>query len=258
MKSTSTILSLLLLTACANPPDAPSHATELRILSYNIRHGVGEDGQLDLTRAAALINHLAPDLVVLQEIDNGCRRSHGKDQMAELSRMTGLNSRFGAFMNYQGGEYGMGLMTPHAIQASTNHRLPDGSEPRTALAAHIQLPNGEPIVLCDVHLYQTDEQRLAQAQTIVDVFADVPAPVILAGDFNSRPDSPVMRLFGEHWVNPDKGEDRLTWSASDPTSEIDYILFRPAERFEVVSLDVLDEPVASDHRPVLMVLRMLP
>ncbi len=81
--------------------------------------------------------------------------------------------------------------------------------------------------------------------------------MIVAGDFNSRPGSVVMDLVEEHWVNTDKGDDRFTMSATNPQSEIDFILYRPANRFEVVSIDVLDEPVISDHRPVLMVLKLI-
>jgi endonuclease/exonuclease/phosphatase family metal-dependent hydrolase len=65
-----------------------------------------------------------------------------------------------------------------------------------------------------------------------------------------------MNLIGGGWSLPDKGEDRLTFSSDDPRREIDFIGYRPDEVFEVVESRVIDEPVVSDHRPVLLVLRM--
>lgn len=247
---------LVFVLSCAACTSAPSDV-EIRVLSYNVKHGYGNDGKVDIRRAGELIRRLAPDLVVLQEIDNGAQRSGRQDQMAVLGAITGLHSRFGAFMPYQGGHYGMGLLSRYPILESRNHVLPEGPEPRTALDARVQLPGDEELILCGIHFYATEAERLAQAQTVVDLYRGTETPMIIGGDFNSRPGSTVMDLVERHWVNTDKGEDRFTMSSTDPRSEIDFILYRPASRFQVVSIDVLDEPLISDHRPVLMVLRLV-
>ncbi|MEO0478073.1 MAG: endonuclease/exonuclease/phosphatase family protein [Planctomycetota bacterium] len=220
-----------------------------------MKHGQGNDGVVDLSRAAEVIRRTRADVVVLQEIDDGARRTDGQDQMAVLSQLTGLQPAFGAFMPYQGGHYGMGILSRFPILESRNHRLPDGAEPRTALDARLQLPDGSELMVCGVHLYATAEQRLAQASRLVELYADNDLPMILGGDFNSEPNSEVMELVEAHWVNADKGEDRLTFPATEPRSEIDFVLYRPADRFEVLTIDVLDEPVVSDHRPVLLVVK---
>lgn len=258
MTSARPIAGLLALIACTSCTATPTEPMELRVLSYNIKRGLGNDGKTDIGRAAALIRRVEADLVVLQEIDKGVRRSGRVDQMRALAELTGLHAEFGPFMPYQGGEYGIGLMSRYPILKAANRALPRGAEPRTALEARVQLPGGDELLLCSVHLYRTEKERLAQAKTLVDLYRDTRIPMIVGGDFNSRPGSSVMELVESHWVNTDKGEDRLTMSATNPRSEIDYILYRPAKRFEVVSIDVLHEPVVSDHRPVLMVLRLLP
>jgi len=256
MRRTIVLGFLFVCTACAVAPDRD--AVELRVLSYNVKHGYGNDGVLDIARAAEVIRRTDADLVVLQEIDNGVRRSGGQDQMAVLAEQTGLHARFGAFMPYQGGHYGMGVMSRFPIVASQNHRLPDGSEPRTSLDARVQLPNGAELVLCGVHFYETAAERLAQANALVDVYADCELPMVVGGDFNSKPGSQVLQLMEANWTNTDKGDDRFTMSATRPRSEIDYLMYRPSQRFEVLSVDVLDEPVVSDHRPVLMVVKLRP
>ncbi len=104
--------------------------TTLRILAYNIHHGAGNDEVLDLERIAELIRSLDPDLVALQEIDNRTERTGGVAQAARLGQLTGMGSAFGKFMDYQGGEYGMAVLSRLDYEKPTNHVLPAGPEPR--------------------------------------------------------------------------------------------------------------------------------
>jgi endonuclease/exonuclease/phosphatase family metal-dependent hydrolase len=257
------VVALLLATPVPAGAAAPARTVQeappvtLRLLTYNIKHGLGNDGEIDLERTAAVINALQPDLVALQEVDNGVERTGGVDQARRLGELTGMHAAFGDFMEYQGGHYGMAILSRYPIVESENHRLPDGAEPRSALAARVRIDDtGREIVFVGIHLYRTEEERLCQAKRVVDATAGESAPVILAGDFNSTPDSEVMSLIRGSWTLPDKGADRLTFSSDDPRREIDFIAYRPGEIFEVLEHRVIDEPIASDHRPVLLTLRM--
>lgn len=225
----------------------------LTVLAYNIHHGEGMDSVLDLERIAALIRSVDPDLVALQEIDSVTTRTGEVDQAAELGRLTGLTPLYGRFMAYRGGAYGMALLSRWPIEQSTNYRLPDGEEPRSALSAVVRVPDsGRAVRFVGIHFYRTDAERLAQARALGEALAGDTVPTILAGDFNSTPDSEVMSYLAESWHVVDKGGDRLTFSSWDPVREIDYVLLRPGERFEILDQAVLDEPVASDHRAVLV------
>ncbi len=230
--------------------------TTLRILAYNIHHGAGNDEVLDLERIAELIRSLDPDLVALQEVDNRTERTGGVAQAARLGQLTGMSSAFGKFMDYQGGEYGMAVLSRLDYENPTNHVLPEGPEPRSSMAIRVQLPNGGELIFAGVHFYRTAEERMAQARRLLDVLGTEDVPVILAGDFNSTPDSEVMAFIGASFEIPDKGDDRFTFRSDRPNREIDFIVYRPADQFTVVELRVIDEPVASDHRPVLLVLEI--
>lgn len=230
--------------------------TTLRVLAYNILHGTGNDEVLDLERVARLIQSLDPHLVALQEVDNRTERTGGVDQAAELGRLAGMSPVFGEFMDFQGGEYGMAVLSALPILDSRNHRLPEGAEPRSALAVRVRLPGdaGE-LTFVGIHFYRTVEERLAQARRLLEELpSEAEGPVILAGDFNSTPDSAVMALIGETFAVPDKGTDRFTFPSHHPAREIDFVVWRPRDRFTVVESRVIDEPVISDHRPVLLVL----
>jgi endonuclease/exonuclease/phosphatase family metal-dependent hydrolase len=227
----------------------------VRLLAYNIHHGEGMDEVIDLARIAELITDLDPDLVTLQEVDSVVERTGRVDQVVELARRTGLEGEFGGFMPYQGGAYGMAVMSRWPILETNNWRLTDGEEPRTALGVRVQAPGSrQELVLVGIHLYRTEEERLAQATDLDNLLAGETAPVILAGDFNSTPGSPVMTGLGEGWRILDKGRDRFTFSSFAPEREIDYVLLRPSDRFEVLEHRPLDEPVISDHRPIWTVL----
>ena len=256
-------VAALVTVSCTKTPEierdsrVDSNPVSLRIMAYNIRHGRGMDDSLDLERSARLINSLQPDIVTLQEIDNGTERTGNVDQAAMLAQLTGMHGVFGAFMDYQGGQYGMALLSRFPVSEYHNHVLPDGREPRSALAARIQIPpTDQEIIVVGIHLYATEQERLAQAQTIVVLFETESTPVILAGDFNSQPQSEVMRLLGTIWEIPAKGEDHLTFPSDTPDREIDFILFRPDSAFRVAASRVIHEPLVSDHRPVLLTLEI--
>ena len=257
-------VAALVTASCTRTPEierdsrVTSDPVSLRILAYNIRHGRGMDDSVDLERSARLIRSLQPDIVTLQEIDNGTERTGHVDQAAVLAQLTGMHGVFGAFMDYQGGQYGMALLSRFPVLEYHNHVLPEGREPRSALAARIQIPpTDQEIIVVGIHLYATEQDRLAQAQTIIELFETESTPVILAGDFNSQPESEVMRLLGTIWEIPAKAEDHLTFPSDNPDREIDFILFRPDSMFQVTESRVIHQPLVSDHRPVVLTLEIL-
>src|SRR5689334_21677349 len=79
------LLLLVLLAVFVSPAFAKK---TLRVMTYNIHVGVGMDKKLDLQRIADVINRERPDLVGLQEVDRGVKRTEGKDEIAELAALT--------------------------------------------------------------------------------------------------------------------------------------------------------------------------
>ena len=222
-------------------------------MSWNLHHGVGEDGKLDLERIAARIREQNPDLVVLQEVDNKCRRSKSVDQAAELAKLSGLTGVFGKAMDHDGGEYGQAILSRHPLGETKIHKLPGEGEPRIAFEAVVKI-GSQSLRLVSVHLdHQQDARRLKQAETLVKELSATKEPLILGGDFNDVPDSPVMKVFGEALTPVEKGEAKLTCPAAEPKVEIDYFFLRGLMATSPVM--VLPEAVASDHRPLVVTVR---
>lgn len=245
-------IASLVTTGCADKPEQRStSATDtLTVLAYNIHHGEGMDEVLDLERIAALIRSVDADVVTVQEVDSVAARTNMVDQAKELGRLTGMTPLFGSFMPYDGGAYGMAMLSRWEIVESVNYRLPDGDEPRTALTAVVASPRtGKHVRVVGIHFYRTEEERLAQAKSLEGQLPD-DLPTILAGDFNSEPGTAVINHLSTTWELVEKGEDHLTFSSFAPEKEIDFVFSRPRGYFNVAREWLLDEPVASDHRPV--------
>jgi len=242
--------------------DVPSGADlPLRAVSYNIRHGVGMDGKLDLERTADVLRALEPDLVGLQEVDLRVERSGGVNQALELGRKLDMHPAFGSFMDYQGGRYGMAILSRHPIVDVSELRLPDGNEPRIALITRIRLPAGETMLVVNVHFdwVEDDAFRFAQASMLADYLRGLEEPYLLLGDFNDLPASRTLELFNGIATEARKPrESRLTIPSDAPTREIDFLFHGPTDTWRIGGARVIDEALASDHRPIVADVRLRP
>lgn len=251
----------LVLTGCGGNREASpaAGADPLRVVGYNIRHGRGMDDSLDLARTTATLADLRPDLVGLQEVDERVERSGSVDEAAELGAELGMEHAFGAFMPYQGGRYGMAILSRYPITSVNPLQLPEGNEPRIALMAEVVLPTNDTIAVINVHFdwVRDDGFRFDQASTLATVLDTLSRPWILLGDFNDVPESRTLELF--RGLGREAGKEAgstLTFPADEPAREIDFVFTGPGDRWEVLEARAVDERVASDHRPVLAVVRI--
>ena len=256
-----------LMTACssANVSRASGQADDektqtIKVMAYNIQHANPplRPGVIDLDGIARVIKSENPDLVALQEVDVNTERS-GADvnQAAEIARRLDMHYYFAKAIDYQGGEYGVAILSKFPLEETRVHRLPSqegtGGEPRIMATAKVTLPNGVDIRFGSTHLdaQRQPVNRELQIREIVNVSNQENLPFILAGDFNATPDSDVMKFLDNSFQSScDKCP--LTSSAQNPVRTIDYIVFRdPSDTLAVVDHRVPDEKQASDHLPVV-------
>ncbi|QDU83166.1 hypothetical protein Pla163_02630 [Planctomycetes bacterium Pla163] len=235
-------------------PHSTTEVGTLRAATYNVRHGEGSDGVLDLVRTADVLRELEADFVGLQEVDLGVARTNGVNQPLALADALGMHPAFGSFMDYQGGRYGMAILSKHPLVDTYALRLPDGNEPRVALIAEARLPDDSTVLVVNVHFDWVDDDgfRFAQARALAEHLAELDRPFVLLGDFNDGPDSRTLALFRELATEADKPDAaRSTWPADEPRVEIDFVFAGPPAAWNVGPARVVDESVASDHRPVV-------
>lgn len=234
-------------------------------MSYNIRHGAGMDEVLDLSRAAAVIKAQAPSIVGLQEIDDYCQRTDSVGQTAFLTEQTNMNGTFGKFMDYQGGEYGMATLSAKPLTSTKVLMLPDGiHEPRSAIVHEVEIAKDCNIVFVNVHFDwiggdEGSASRLRQAKALVEYIDTLDKAVIITGDFNCTPDAPTMQYFYDQCFQfAQKGVDNLSFQGGRKV-EIDHVIYRSTadHKIKLNSIMLLDEPVVSDHRPLVAELEVV-
>jgi endonuclease/exonuclease/phosphatase family metal-dependent hydrolase len=258
------LLVILVLGVCAGgcaeaKLESPAR---VRVLTYNIYHGEDANGGSNLDAVAGIINSLKPDLVALQEVDNKTRRAKGLDLTAELSERTGMKGIFGKAMDYDGGGYGEAVLSRHPVIETKNNPLPHTAkaEPRAALEIHIELPGGVKMAFVGTHLdhQRNQNNRMMQAERIMELYENYDLPIVLAGDLNAAPGSEPINLLLRQWTDAAEDNPRPTFPSTKPSRRIDYIMYKPKDRWKVVEVRVIDEKVASDHCPVFTVLELSP
>jgi endonuclease/exonuclease/phosphatase family metal-dependent hydrolase len=246
-----------------------STTDEIRVLVYNIHAGKDAKGVDNLSRVSDIVRSSNADIVLLQEVDRGTTRSGQADQPRILSGLTGFKAAFGKTLDYQGGEYGIAVLSRWPISFDTLIGLPVippqlrsgvSHEPRGALRAVIESPAGR-LELLNTHIDASREdtyriQEMAKLLQLAYPIAERGGAPILGGDLNAEPGSAVIDMLRgsrlrDAW--PECGEGNgLSYPASVPVKRIDYLLL--SAEWRCVSGKVL-ETEASDHRPVLFVLR---
>ncbi|HEX6574974.1 MAG TPA: endonuclease/exonuclease/phosphatase family protein, partial [Gemmatimonadaceae bacterium] len=203
-------------------------------------------------------------IVLLQEVDRNTRRSGSVDQLARLRELTGYRGRFAKTIDYDGGEYGIAILskwriastayaplTVTAVTTGTNTAY----EARGAIIARIVSPYGI-IRVVNTHLDASgsDTYRIEQAKTLVAV-AKAQADsgfTLLGGDMNSEPSSRTIASIQQSgWTDLfeqcGSGEPN-SFPADKPVKRIDYLFGQGGLRCNRAR--ILDTQ-ASDHRPVL-------
>jgi endonuclease/exonuclease/phosphatase family metal-dependent hydrolase len=259
MKKIKTLLFVLAVLS-VNVYGQTDVTKELRILCYNVHHcnPPSKEGFIDIDAVAKVINNAQPDLVALQEIDVHTERSGAPvDQAKELGRLTGMYSFFAKTIDFQGGEYGIAILSKFPLITTQVLALPmehnTGGEPRAVAAVVVEPVDGFKITFVSTHLDVKEENSALQIHAIVDYVQGMDAPVILAGDLNVEPDSYVVQELDKVFQRTCT-ECPFTIPEVKPTHTIDYISFTPKGAFDVVKHEVIKEPYASDHLPVFAVL----
>jgi len=225
-----------------------------RVMTYNIHHGQGPDGQFDLERIAELIKLEKADIVALQEVDRGTLRTARRDLPAELARLTGMNFVFEKNIDYQGGEYGNAILTRFPILEVTNlhYSMTQAQEQRGLLQALLGV-EGRKLLFMSTHLdYRSAAERLRNVAQIREVREAAPdRPVIVCGDFNDGPGSQIHKRLSEFltdvWNIAGNGNG-FTFSSTRPLSRIDYIWISKG----VVAVKAwIPQSKASDHLSIV-------
>lgn len=239
--------------------ELPVKPQTLRLLSYNILHGKGGDGQVDMKRTGEAIARERADFVGLQEVDVGVNRSRKINEPEELARLTGLYPTFAMAFPWQGGEYGRAVLSREKPLSVERIQL-DGKTPGVLLMC--EFPD---FWFATMHLFAGHEAiRLRQVGIVRDaVLAKAAAkPVFLTGDWNATPKSKTLNEMREFMtvLSNEKSRTFHGFDYHNTSSEfcIDYIAVDTAHagRVSVKESHVTTDLETSDHNPVFVSLEL--
>ncbi|MCA1618448.1 MAG: endonuclease/exonuclease/phosphatase family protein [Acidobacteria bacterium] len=240
---------------------APRGRVRLKVMSYNIHVGIGMDKKLDLGRIADVIRRSGCDLVGLQEVDRGVERTGRVDEIKELARLTGMDYAFAHNLDYQGGQYGVAVLSRYPILAIDHRRYANTRERERRGFIRVEVEvKGRRLNFVTTHLdYQYADGRLFETRQLLDALKDVRGPLIVTGDFNEEPRGQVYELmraagFADGWRRAGEG---ATYPADKPAKRIDYVFYRGlgegrTPRDDEDAAQSVPDTLASDHRPVVV------
>lgn len=223
----------------------------LKLMTYNIKNANGMDDVCNFQRVANVINNASPDVVAIQEVDSMTNRSGQKYVLGEIAERTQMHAYFAPAIDFDGGKYGIGLLTRQVPVRLQTIPLPGREEARALILAEF-----EDYIYCCTHMSLTEEDRMESLKIVKSFTAPYKKSLFLAGDMNAEPESDFTKELQKNFQllsNP----KQHTYPAPEPKETIDYIatLKSNANGFALISAQVLNEPMASDHRPILVKLR---
>ena len=225
----------------------------LRIMTYNIQHGAGRDDVIDLDRQAAVIRNADPEIIGLQEVDSCVKRSNRVHQAAVMANSLGMYSTFGPAIPLTGGKYGVAILSKEKPLSHRNIPLP-GNEKRTLLVCEF-----EEYVFATTHLALEEENRLTSLEIILEEAARWDKPFFICGDLNDEPTTTLITQMKKKFSFLNyitNNSTNYTFPSGVPKKIIDYIASYGRVYKSIRKRQVLNEPDASDHRPVLVEIRM--
>jgi endonuclease/exonuclease/phosphatase family metal-dependent hydrolase len=248
---------------------SPATRDHVRLLVYNIHAGKDAKGIDNLARVADIVRTTKADIALLQEVDRGTTRSGKVDQPKVLAGLTGFHAAFGKTLDYQGGDYGIAVLSRWPISSDTLFSLPvepsqeraGGSrEPRGALQAVVQLPTA-PLAILNTHIdasredFYRKQEMTTLLRLVTGSIRERRRSTLVGGDLNAEPGSTVIEMVRgspvrDAWPECGRGPG-LSYPADKPIKRIDYLLLPP--EWKCLSASVV-ETEASDHRPVLFVI----
>lgn len=243
----------------------PAEGEPLTVMAFNVHQGFSNGGVVDVDIFERVLREESPDIVALQESDTPRISSANVDVVAWLSSRLGYHSAYGPPTSGQ--SFGVGLLSRFPIRESHVVELPSSEDNRFFLEARLDV-HGRDVWVYAVHLGLPAQDRMEEnAILMARAESRLPAPVLLAGDFNSCPRvtcpsyegrdddvyEQVTRRFADARVAaglPENDASAVTYP--EDGERLDYVFV--SNDINVTSFQTIASPAAraaSDHLPVL-------
>lgn len=228
---------------------------EFSILTYNVHSCVGTDRRLDPGRVAEVIASCNADVIALQELDVGRRRTQSIDQAETIAEHLRMRSHFHPALNLEDERYGDAILTAHRSELVRAGSLPSVGEPRGALWVEIRMGENR-LNVVNTHLGLRRRERIAQADALLGAGwlgheNCIRRPTAIVGDLNAVPGSRAYKRFSDA-LHMKALAPCPTFPSRFPILQLDHVMHNGLLR--LLSLETIRSALArraSDHLPLL-------
>ena len=248
--------------------------SEIKFMTYNIHFGQGMDDLLNLERIAQNILTEDPDIIGLQEVENGRITSQGVDVALWLAKRLNMMDYF-YYPAVNEHAFGCALLSKFPIKSVTGTAIPSLQLERIILHGIISINSTFDIDVFVTHLGLEDEDSSTQVDFILNRIHDesLIKPKVLMGDFNLNYSADeIKKISNNTLINMtdtgapyDLGDYTYPSYPFDAINEgvIDYIF---ATNISIIEHKIIDDFIpgcdipaefGSDHRPVISILRFI-
>ncbi len=209
------------------------YSQHLTVASYNIKcawYGKTWNGVLENIR------NVDPDIIGLQEVDNGTDRSSStpgeyRNQIRQLAHDLGYQYwYFAKTINHQNGEYGHGILSKFPIKESKVIKFVnqdsngDGKDEEIRnMERHVLDVNGTELIFYNCHLNGNFMDQLLELMAAAEADYKAGKPVMITGDFNIHYPDMKGYLDTESFF-PLNGTDTFDLGLSKEATQIDNII----------------------------------
>jgi len=272
-----------LFAGCGGSPSSPSGAgaaslrapITLRVMTFNIQHGIDASGRYNLQRTIDAIARAQPDIVGLQEVTRNHPSYACDDQPARIAAGLRAGTAQSWVVAYQqewftpdrscqesgrgdGPETeGLVLLARRAVSSTTSVPLPD-----SRLGLEVSVLDAYQLPVIVTHLTSgagASGTRAQQIDRLIGWTRGFGESRILIGDFNVTPQGPELQplaaAYHDAWNDAAQMGRTIGAGASKGSARVDYLFYVPSPSLAVQSAEVVDTAAggvqASDHQPVL-------
>lgn len=233
----------------------PRRAVEIKVMSFNIRHGLDKNEGSNLRDILNIIKENKPDLIALQAVDSLAENGKVQFQLRQLAIQTGMFYSYGIADKSENGAQGVGILSVWPFEKTQTISLPvtQGADPKVLLCGLIKHSRNLTFRFCNSRLeYASVMDRALQAAYINQMLVNSIQPVLLGMDMGARPNEQPYFSFRKNWQDAAQGSQMETWNEGIPGDRLDYIFVLLNNKVRVKNYKVLrNYPHVSDHYPIL-------
>ncbi|MBR3928687.1 MAG: endonuclease/exonuclease/phosphatase family protein [Clostridia bacterium] len=227
----------------------------MRLMTYNIQSGRDAFRKLDLSASEKTVREFAPDLLALNEVRMKTRDVGDVEQAKALAESLHMHFFFAKAINYNGGEYGVALLSKFPILHAEAIPVPSlplfrrelRYEDRVLLKAELDV-SGKSVFAFVSHFGLSNAERESATMLFEKEIAKIEGPAIFMGDLNMTPEDALIGRIKTHLTDLSENESFMTHHTLSLKDRIDYIF---ASRHFTLEKVFCPYSTASDHLPIV-------